>query len=219
LGIAHTSLEAGLNTEEGTLTSDIAEKEAIRAARMGDADSFAALYALHRRHVYALCLRMTGNTADGEDLTQEVFMQLLRKINTFRGDSQFSTWLHRVTVNVVLMHMRRKSVPILKEELDAQQDDRPPREIGAQDKTLAFSIDRITLQRSVEDLPTGYRLIFMLHDVEGYQHNEIAQMMRCTVGNSKSQLHKARMKLRTHLQTRSAGRQAQHPRHRGLMAA
>jgi RNA polymerase sigma-70 factor, ECF subfamily len=188
----------------------ISEQEAIRAARLGDPLSFEALYNLHKRHVYALCLRMTGNTADGEDLTQEVFLQLFRKIGTFRGDAAFSTWLHRVAVNVVLMHLRKKAVPIMAEPLESQQEDRPQREIGARDNVLAFCVDRIALQRSLEHLPPGYRLVFLMHDVEGYQHTEIARMMHCSVGNSKSQLHKARVKLRSHLQMKTgAARRAQ----------
>jgi RNA polymerase sigma-70 factor (ECF subfamily) len=197
------SLEEKLNPDNGMLMACTSEREAIHAAKRGDTHSFETLYNLHRRRVYALCLRMTGNTAEGEDLTQEVFLQLFRKIGTFRGDSAFSTWLHRVAVNVVLMRLRKKPLPNTTEPLELQHDDRPKREIGAPDHTLAFSVDRIALQRSFEHLPPGYRHIFWLHDVEGYQHTEIARMMRCSVGNSKSQLHKARAKLRSHLQTRS----------------
>ena len=189
-----------MNPDTATLTACISEREVIHAAKRGDARSFEALYNLHRRRVYALCLRMTGNTAEGEDLTQEVFLQLFRKIGTYRGESAFSTWLHRVAVNVVLMHLRKKLPPTTAEPLDSQQDDRPKRELGVPDHTLAFSVDRIALQRSVAHLPPGYRHIFLLHDVEGYQHAEIASMMRCSVGNCKSQLHKARAKIRANLQ-------------------
>ena len=200
-----------LITEQPALTGCISEQEAIHAARLGDPRSFEALYNLHKRHIYALCLRMTGNSADGEDLTQEVFLQLFRKIGTFRGESAFSTWLHRVAVNVVLMHLRKKAVPIMAEPLESQQEDRPKRELGRRDNVLAFSLDRIALQRSVNHLPPGYRLIFLMHDVEGYQHTEIARMMQCSVGNSKSQLHKARVKLRSHLQLRrTPARRVQH---------
>src|SRR6201992_2581275 len=174
------------------------EAEAIQAAQSGDARAFETLYALHKRRVYSLCLRMLGNVAEAEDLTQEAFLQLYRKIGTFRGDSAFSTWLHRLAVNVVLMHLRKKGLPqvSLEETLEPAQEDGPRRDIGARDLTLAGSIDRITLERAVEDLPPGYRLVFVLHDVEGYEHNEIAGMLDCSIGNSKSQLHKARMKLR-----------------------
>jgi len=141
---------------------------------------------------------MTGNTAEAEDLTQEAFLQLYRKIGTFRGESAFSTWLHRLAVNVVLMHLRKKGLQAvsLEESLEPQQEDGPKKEIGARDKVLAGTIDRVNLARAIESLPRGYRLIFVLHDVEGYEHNEIAEMIGCSIGNSKSQLHKARMKLR-----------------------
>ena len=168
-----------------------------------DSASFEMLYSLHKRRVYSLCLRMLGNVAEAEDLTQEAFLQLYRKIGTFRGDSAFSTWLHRLSVNVVLMHLRKKGLPqvSLEETLEPSQEDGPRKDIGARDLTLSGSIDRVTLERAVENLPPGYRLVFVLHDVEGYEHNEIADMLACSIGNSKSQLHKARMKLRELLRT------------------
>ena len=177
--------------------------EAIAAAQSGDARAFETLYALHKRRVYSLCLRMLGNVAEAEDLTQEAFLQLYRKIGTFRGDSAFSTWLHRLAVNVVLMHLRKKGLPqvSLEETLEPSSDDGPRKDIGARDLQLSGSIDRVTLERAVENLPPGYRLVFVLHDVEGYEHNEIAGMLDCSIGNSKSQLHKARMKLRDLLKT------------------
>jgi RNA polymerase sigma-70 factor, ECF subfamily len=174
------------------------EAEAIQKAQAGDGASFELLYALHKRRVYSLCLRMLGNVAEAEDLTQEAFLQLYRKISTFRGDSAFSTWLHRLAVNVVLMHLRKKGLPqvSLEETLEPSQEDGPRKDIGARDLTLSGSVDRVTLERAIENLPPGYRLVFVLHDVEGYEHNEIAGMLECSIGNSKSQLHKARMKLR-----------------------
>ena len=190
--------------EKETPTNCISEQEVIFGAKSGNESCFEALYKQHKRRIYTLCLRMTGNTADAEDLTQEVFLQLLRKISTFRGESAFSTWLHRVAVNVVLMRLRKPAVAIVPEPLDSQPDDGPKKELGAYDRVLAFSIDRIALERSVASLPPGYRIIFLRHDVEGYEHREIAKMLRCSVGNSKSQLHKARMKLRSHLRMSSA---------------
>jgi RNA polymerase sigma-70 factor (ECF subfamily) len=192
------------------LANGISEQEVIHGAKQGDPNCFESLYNQHKRHVYALCFRITRNTAEAEDLTQEVFLQLFRKVATFRGDSAFSTWLHRVAVNVALMHLRRKTLPLAPEPLDSQSPDGAKKEIGAADETLAVAIDRINLERSVNRLPPGYRVVFLLHDVEGYEHKEIAQMMRCSVGNSKSQLHKARLKLRTHLQI-ERGRRAQPP--------
>jgi RNA polymerase sigma-70 factor, ECF subfamily len=175
----------------------LSEGEAIERAKQGDANAFEALYHLHRRRVYSLCLRMTANTAAAEDLTQEAFLQLFRKIGTFRGESAFSTWLHRMSVNVVLMQLRKKGLNVVPLEETVEGDEESPRkEPGADDVRLAGSIDRLQLEHAIGDLPPGYRMIFLLHDVQGYEHNEIAEMVGCSIGNSKSQLHKARMKLR-----------------------
>lgn len=179
------------------------EAEAIRRAQAGDSTAFEFLYQLHSRRVYALCLRMVGNPADAEDLMQEAFLQLFRKIGTFRGESAFSTWLHRMTVNVVLMRLRKKSLPTdsLEETLEPDAESSgPKRDVGAPDLRLSGAVDRVNLERSIEKLPPGYRTVFVLHDVQGYEHNEIAGIMRCSVGNSKSQLHKARTRLRELLQ-------------------
>ncbi|MGA8432411.1 MAG: sigma-70 family RNA polymerase sigma factor [Candidatus Sulfotelmatobacter sp.] len=178
--------------------AELNEAEAIDKAKQGNAEAFQALYDRHKRRVYSLCLRMTANTAEAEDLTQEAFLQLYRKIATFRGESAFSTWLHRLSVNVVLMHLRKKSLPVvsLEETTQPGEEDTPKKDFGAEDISLAGSIDRLQLQRAVESLPPGYRTIFVLHDVQGYEHNEIAKIVGCSIGNSKSQLHKARMKLR-----------------------
>ncbi|HEY6464620.1 MAG TPA: sigma-70 family RNA polymerase sigma factor [Candidatus Acidoferrales bacterium] len=175
------------------------EAEAIRLAQQGDAGAFERLYQLHNRRVYSLCLRMVSNTAEAEDLTQEAFLQLFRKIATFRGESAFSTWLHRLSVNVVLMKLRRKSGTETSLEQVTEPDDEsgsPRRDFGGPDIRLSGSIDRVNLQRAVDQLPPGYKAVFVLHDVQGYEHNEIAEIMGCSIGNSKSQLHKARMRLR-----------------------
>jgi len=185
--------------------NDSNEAELIERAKEGDAQAFQALYDKHRRRVYSLCLRMTANTAEAEDLTQEAFLQLYRKIGTFRGESAFSTWLHRLSVNVVLMQLRKKSLPVVSlEETTQGEEDTPKKDFGAEDLALAGSIDRLQLQKAVDDLPPGYRTIFVLHDVEGYEHNEIATIVGCSIGNSKSQLHKARMKLRDLLKMQRA---------------
>jgi len=179
------------------------EAEAIRLAQQGDAVAFERIYRLHSRRVYALCLRMVGNTAEAEDMAQDAFMQLFRKIGTFRGESAFSTWLHRLAVNVVLMKLRKKTLPVTSLEESTDPEDEvggPRREIGGPDLLLTGSIDRVHLERAIEQLPPGYRQVFVLHDVQGFEHNEIAKLMDCSIGNSKSQLHKARMRLRELLQ-------------------
>jgi len=173
------------------------ETQLVARAQRGDEEAFTALFEMHKRRVYSLCLRMTGNTAEAEDLTQEAFLQLFRKISTFRGESAFSTWLHRLAVNVVLMHLRKKGLQqVSLDEGDTSQDEPVKRDFGDNDRRLMGSVDRISLTRAIAELPPGYRTVFVLHDVEGYEHNEIAEIMKCSVGNSKSQLHKARMKLR-----------------------
>jgi RNA polymerase sigma-70 factor, ECF subfamily len=179
------------------------EAEAIRLAQAGDAAAFEHLYGLHSRRVHALCLRMVGNPSDAEDLMQEAFLQLFRKIGTFRGESAFSTWLHRMTVNVVLMRLRKKTLPAASLEETTEPDEEtggPRKDIGAPDLRLSGAVDRVNLERSIEKLPPGYRTVFVLHDVQGFEHNEIAGIMGCSVGNSKSQLHKARTRLRELLQ-------------------
>lgn len=186
-----------MSLEHNLAPKATSETQLIARAQRGDEEAFAALFEMHKRRVYSLCLRMTGDATEAEDLAQDAFLQLFRKIATFRGESAFSTWLHRLVVNVVLMHLRKKGlqqVPL--EEMDNAQEDTVKREYGDDDRRLLGSIDRLVLARAIKQLPPGYRSVFVLHDVEGYEHNEIAQIMDCSVGNSKSQLHKARLKLR-----------------------
>jgi RNA polymerase sigma-70 factor, ECF subfamily len=177
---------------------ELTEAEAIRQAQNGDPVAFEFLYKKHSRHVYSLCLRMIRNPTEAEDLTQQAFLQLFRKIATFRGDSGLSTWLHKVTVNVVLMHIRRKKpTEVLVEDLDRHiANDEVPRELGSEDKSMLGAVDRISLLRALRQLPAGYKKLFLLHDVIGYEHHEIAQMLGCSLGCSKSQLHRARRRLR-----------------------
>jgi RNA polymerase sigma-70 factor (ECF subfamily) len=173
--------------------------ETIRQAQLGDSAAFEKIYRLHAGRVYALCLRMLRDRVEAEDLAQEAFMQLFRKLKTFRGDSAFSTWLHRLTFNIVLMRLRKKSPLTVSIGGTGDQDDEaesPAIDASAPDLMLEGSIDRLRLERCIEQLPAGYRAIFVLHDVQGYQHTEIAEIVGRSVGDSKSQLHKARMRLR-----------------------
>ena len=170
----------------------------IRRAQSGDSAAFEIIYKLFAARVYALCLRMLRDPAEAEDLTQEAFMQLFRKLNTFRSESAFSTWLHRLTFNLVLMRLRKKSLPTVSIEAARGQHDEtdpPIIDVGAPDLVLEGAIDRLRLERCIAQLPAGYRAIFVLHDIQGYQHNEIAKIVGRSVGDSKSQLHKARMRL------------------------
>lgn len=170
-------------------------QEDLSAALGGEAMSgFEDLYRRHYRRVYAICLRMTCNAAEAEDLAQDVFVLLSRKLHSFRGDAAFTTWLHSLTVNVVLMHFRKPSV-----KSESASDACYIRHLiesapaaGESDSAL----DRIGIQNAVAKLPRGYRAVFILHDVEGHEHEEVARILGCTSGTSKSQLHKARLKLR-----------------------
>jgi RNA polymerase sigma-70 factor, ECF subfamily len=180
-------------------TARSTEAEVIQLARDGDRSAFERLYRSHSPRVYAVCLRMIGNPTEAEDLTQETFLLLFRKMHTFRGESAFSTWLHRLTVNLVLMHLRKKSPPIVSIEAAANPDDQSDSseiDIGTRDLLLEGSIDRVNLARCIARLSAGYRTMFVLHDIQGYEHHEIAAILGRSVGDSKSQLHKARARLR-----------------------
>jgi len=175
------------------------DSDLVARAQRGDADAFATLFHTHKPRVYSLCLRMTNNTAEAEDVTQEAFLQVFRKLSTFRGDSALSTWLHRIAVNTVLMRFRKKSFSELSlDETCTKNGDAKPvrREYGTRDPRLAGSIDRIALIQAIRELPEGYRTVFLLHEVEGYEHKEIAAVLGCSTGNSKSQLHKAKLRIR-----------------------
>jgi RNA polymerase sigma-70 factor (ECF subfamily) len=180
-----------------TIRTD-SEHSLVERARNGDEQAFATLFQTHRKRVYSVCLQMTKDIAEAEDLTQEAFLQVFRTVGSFRGESAFSTWLYRVAVNTVLMKLRRRKAPPIV-SLDEPVSSETPslrRDVGRDDLNLSGVVDRITLRRAMQELPEGCRQIFALHEVEGYQHHEIAEMLDCSVGNSKSQLHKAKMKMR-----------------------
>jgi RNA polymerase sigma-70 factor, ECF subfamily len=182
---------------------NMSEAEVIRLACEGDSRAFECLYKLHSRRVYGLCLRIAGNPTEAEDLTQEAFLQLFRKIHTFRGESKFSTWLHRIAANVVFMQLRKKRHPEVSLDATAEpdgEDSRPLMEFGGPDLRLSGMLDHVNLSKAIDQLAHGYKQVFILHDVEGYEHNEIAGILGCSIGNSKSQLFKARVHLRKLLQ-------------------
>jgi len=194
--VAPVSVAAPLGAE----TTDI---ELCRRAADGDLAAFELVYERYHRRTYSLCLRMTASQTEAEDLTQEVFIQLFRKIGSFRGDSAFSTWLHRLTVNQVLMHFRRRSV---KNEKTTEEGEMPEQAVtGTANPNRMAVVDRIALKNAIAQLPNGYRRVFLLHDVQGFEHEEVARIMGISVGTSKSQLHKARLKLRGLLLQESAG--------------
>lgn len=178
------------------------EAELIQRAQEGDVRAFELLYMAHKKRVFAICLHMTENRALAEEFTQDVFLNAFRRIQTFRGASAFSSWLYRIAVNVVLGDFRRqKRRPEVELEnaVDAEETDYED-VLSRHGVSTSFDpVSRIALQRGIALLPKGYRLVFQLHDVEGYAHEEIAAMLGCTVGNTKSQLHKARLALRKYL--------------------
>ncbi len=170
-------------------------------AAAGDMASFEELYKRHHRRVYSICLRMLQSPSEAEDLTQDVFIQLYRKVGSFRGDSAFTTWLHRMTVNQVLMHFRKRTV---KYEKTTEEGETPDQMVtGTSDPNKMRIVDKIALDNAIEQLPRGYKNVFVLHDVEGFEHEEVARILGCSVGTSKSQLHKARLKLQKLLQKKA----------------
>jgi RNA polymerase sigma-70 factor, ECF subfamily len=180
--------------ETETVEADSPDFALTQKAANGNISAFELLYERYHRRTYSLCLRMTNSQTEAEDLTQEVFIQLFRKIGSFRGDSAFSTWLHRLTVNQVLMYFRRRSV---KNEKTSESGEMPEQTVsGTENPRKMPVLDRIAIKNAIVQLPPGYRNVFVLHDVEGYEHEEVARLLGISVGTSKSQLHKARLKLR-----------------------
>src|SRR5882672_3696608 len=191
------STDAPVTVVTGRSISDL---ELVKRAQEGDAEAFEALFHAHKARVYSICVRMTNNTAQAEDLTQDAFLQVFRKLSTFKGNSALSTWLYRIAVNTVLMHFRKKALKqVSLDEPSSHDATMVRREYGSRDCRLSGAVDRITLARAIKDLPTGYRTIFLLHEVEGYEHQKIAKILDCSVGNSKSQLHKAKLRIREFL--------------------
>jgi RNA polymerase sigma-70 factor, ECF subfamily len=189
--------------------------DVIRRAQLGDSEAFTCLFHGHKAKIYSLCLRMTQNVAEAEDLTQDTFVMVYRNISTFRGNSAFSTWLHRVTVNTVLMHFRKRSLRLvsLDEPCTDKDGAKISREYSVKDHRLEGCVDRVALASAIQDLPVGYRRTFLLHEIGGYKHEEIAKILDCCVGTSKSQLHKAKLRIRTALaHSRKAKPLARNPR-------
>jgi RNA polymerase sigma-70 factor (ECF subfamily) len=195
----------GFITAEGKIDiSSAKDFELTQAAANGNMMAFEEVYNRHHRRVYSICLRMLQNATEAEDLTQDVFIQLHRKIGSFRGDSAFTTWLHRLTVNQVLMHFRKRNV---KFEKTTEEGETPVQVVGGTENPRKMPVvDKIAIEDAIDKLPNGYKNVFVLHDVEGYEHEEVARILGCSVGTSKSQLHKARLKLRKLLQKKAPPR-------------
>ncbi len=169
---------------------DLGGSSLVGRAAAGDVEAFEELYRVNVGRVYALCLRMAGDPTLAEELAQEAFVRAWQKLGSFRGASAFSTWLHRVTVNVVLGHRRSTA---RRETRVSAVGDNLPRDVAVREARTAESID---LERAISSLPDGARSVFILHDVEGFRHREISSLMGIAVGTSKAQLHRARKLLR-----------------------
>lgn len=169
-----------------------AESDRVRAAQAGDPDAFRLVYEAHVGRVFALCLRLTGDRADAEERTQDVFVRAWQRLASFRGESAFSTWLHRLAVNEVLMSRRAAA----RRERRVEPRAAPPEAAGTRPR-LEDSLD---LERAIAALPEGCRTVFVLHDVEGLRHEEIAALTGTAVGTSKAHLFRARRMLREALE-------------------
>jgi RNA polymerase sigma-70 factor (ECF subfamily) len=182
----------------GTIVNPIGS-DLLRRAQQGDADAFATLFEIHKMRIYSLCLRMTKNATEAKDLVQDTFLHVFRKLATFRGDSALSTWLYRIAVNTVLMHFRRMSPDrVSQDDTSGSPESAKPvwQEYGIQDGQLETSVSRVALTRAISELPEGCRAIYILHEVQGHLHREIATLLGCSVGTSKSQLYKAKLRIR-----------------------
>ena len=177
--------------------TNLSADKAIRLFNQGDIQAFESIYRTYCEFVHRICLRMLRDPAEADDAAQDVFVCVFRKINTFRGESAFSSWLYRLTTNSVLMRFRKKKHTWISLEERGDDDGASYSEIEAVDLNLSGVLDRIDLQSAIAVLPNGYKTAFVLHDIQGYDHREIAKMFGYSTGNPKSQLHKARLRLRS----------------------
>jgi RNA polymerase sigma-70 factor (ECF subfamily) len=171
-----------------------ADLELAARCRAGDADAFEELYRQHARRLFSLVVRMVGSADEAEDLLQEVFLQAHRKLAGFRGESTLGTWLYRLTMNHCLDHLRGRQAKMSRatDSLDDEESAEPMAPAPA----VPAAISRMDLEKAIASLPPGSRAAFLLHDVEGFEHREIAGILGVSEGTSKSQVHKARLKLR-----------------------
>ena len=178
--------------------ADLSAGKAIRLFNQGDIQAFEFIYRSYCGFVHRICLRMLRDPVEAEDAAQDVFVCVFRKMNTFRGESAFSSWLYRLTTNSVLMRFRKNKHKNAWISLDEHREGETALcgDIGARDLNLSGLLDRIDLQSAIDVLPNGYKKALVLHDIQGYDHSEIAKMFGHSTGNSKSQLHKARHRLR-----------------------
>lgn len=192
------AVSCGVESERSRVPVRSRDADIVARAQSGDSDAFSDLYRQHRRRVFSVCMRIVRDFSLAEDLTQDTFLQAHRKLASFRGDSVFSTWLHRMAVNTALMHLRKRVLAAvsLDQLMESIPEERAGRSFGTRDLMQAGVVDRLAIEQALATMAPGYRSIFLLHDVEGLDHSEIATMLHCSCGNTKSQLHKARRVLR-----------------------
>lgn len=181
------------------MTGDVraADLDLVRRCRQGDTAAFEEVYRAHSARLYSLLLRMVGGGQDAEDLLQDVFLQAYRKLDSFRGDSSLGTWLYRLAVNQCLDFLRGRQNRMAR--ATESLDDEGVQEPASPAPVIPAAISRVDLERAIARLPEGCRLAFVLHDVEGFAHHEVADLLGISEGTSKSQVHKARLKLRSML--------------------
>jgi RNA polymerase sigma-70 factor, ECF subfamily len=195
LGVSTVSTIEGLLAPAAT-RAEVDDAELCASIRRSDPGSREALYHRYKKRVYGLALRIVG-PVDAEEVAQEAFIRIFRGLPKFRGDAALSTWIYRLAVNAALSHRTRRAgarLPTLAN--DAGQNDKAIEAQPAEEPAPRDAVLRARLERALVQLPTGYRTVIVLHDVEGLEHEEIASILRCHVGTSKSQLHKARARLR-----------------------
>ena len=171
-----------------------ADLELAKRCSNGDAGAFEELYRQHAGRLFNLTSRMVGSQQEAEDLLQEVFLHAYRKLGSFRGDSSLATWLYRLGMNQCLDHLRGRQVRM--SQATDSLDDEVAAEPASPSPATPIAVNRIDLERAIGRLPAKCRLAFLLHDVEGFEHHEVAAILGVSEGTSKSQVHKARMKLR-----------------------
>jgi RNA polymerase sigma-70 factor, ECF subfamily len=193
-----------MKAQASMVNAEMSEAEAIEKAKNGDVRGYETLYHQHKRQIYSLCLRCTGNVFDAEDLTQEVFLQVYRKISTFRGDAKFGSWLHRVGLNLVLMDARRRHLDqVSLSSFPKRTEGSVAPELPVRECVVSLPLERVALGRAISTLSRARRDVVLLHDVKGYTHREVAECLGCAVGTSQSQLYKAHLALRDMLGRRT----------------
>jgi len=181
-----------------------AEAALVERCRRGELGAFEELYRAHAGRLYSLAVRMLGNHADAEDLLQDIFLSAHRKLDGFRGDSALGTWLYRLAMNQILDHVRSRAGRA--GQVTDGLDDASMLADAAGHRLADRAIDRIDLERALDELPDGCRAAFLLHDVEGLEHREVSEVLGIAEGTSKSQVHKARLRLRALLSERKVNR-------------